>query len=862
MKKILLILGSAMIASAALQANANLAGAPFGKAAFSGNLSYGYVTSEWLEKMKYDIDAVSQEIAGNPGSAVSDSATVIISGTGHAATFFFELADSIKSDGTIAGLDKIKFANAGKKIELFHIRNGDQYLTVLDTAISSFEASDSTVTNTQLGWKPETAENSLRQAFAIIYDMEDSTTVTFLPVASCKWKLTTGELPSYGTVLHYNTGVGSVDLSSTWYITGAGQPQRLIIADPQHPASSNPDTVWFKTTLALNLWNGPDYSCDDDSVVGIYQKIGGELYYYSAKGKFHISDDYHEKMAGSIRSHWLVKRVRGNDEKELDRWIFTPEIDTIYGIPQQLVLRDSFIALSRGGDTVELVTTAEKPYKRDLVKIECINNEFSPFMNIEHLVSPFKKVALLETKAGRNFSYDDALPGNSLEAFLKPVEQDDETSYSWLTVYKSNTQYLGKKHQAHEVPYYIFSYTGQNGKEYFLKANASDGSGDSVQWVTLKEKEKEELIKSETWNFPQYKFCLPFVSGGTEEGAVYLQTLDSTQREDHALIDALGGNTGVQAVKFRRALRYSSKEYYEASEGIYSAIDQYKDNMDSGIAGWRIVSEDEIADWVRINAAVDDDNRQAASVFTLVDYPAMGPGVTFIAPGDTVGAAVNYAVLATIGQALEFTLEYRGAAEIGYEHDSIWYYGIYCTDTSDSLYLTDAADSANIAPYAFFTNRADYRKDCYSRDSVYADSLFRQTFALKYVEPANRREHSHFKIVSSADYTKKQSASYRYLSRDSERLIFVDNADLAATFQWGKIWEYTGLKEVGGTPAKIYGTAGGVKVVNVSGAVLIYTIDGRLVTARSGVSANQTIAVPAGIYIVKSGAKVAKVIVK
>jgi hypothetical protein len=49
---------------------------------------------------------------------------------------------------------------------------------------------------------------------------------------------------------------------------------------------------------------------------------------------------------------------------------------------------------------------------------------------------------------------------------------------------------------------------------------------------------------------------------------------------------------------------------------------------------------------------------------------------------------------------------------------------------------------------------------------------------------------------------------------------------------------------------RIYGVAGRVKVTNASGAVTIHTIDGRLVLKKAVTSPDQTIAVPAGIYIV------------
>ena len=92
------------------------------------------------------------------------------------------------------------------------------------------------------------------------------------------------------------------------------------------------------------------------------------------------------------------------------------------------------------------------------------------------------------------------------------------------------------------------------------------------------------------------------------------------------------------------------------------------------------------------------------------------------------------------------------------------------------------------------------------------------------------------------------------------RLAFTLSEEDALTFRL-EIDDLTGLKVINAS-AKIYGVAGGVKVTGASGAVAVYTVDGRLVTTQAVISPDQTVAVPAGIYIVKNGANVAKVVVK
>jgi hypothetical protein len=129
-----------------------------------------------------------------------------------------------------------------------------------------------------------------------------------------------------------------------------------------------------------------------------------------------------------------------------------------------------------------------------------------------------------------------------------------------------------------------------------------------------------------------------------------------------------------------------------------------------------------------------------------------------------------------------------------------------------------------------------------------------QTFAF-----LNNLTDDGFAIVLSSDED-------RHLSSRGLNLAFSDASSDKLSFAWGDPDDYgiiTGIKVIGvSSQAKVYGVAGGVKAANATGAVSIYSIDGRLVTVQAVTSPNQTIAVPAGIYIVRNGAEVAKVVVK
>ena len=846
------------------------------------SLPYEYVTSQWLSENYYDIAAVSQEIVGAIGYSVSTDATVADS---NAAKFLFEYAATISaSDSTINGIGK--FLNY-KDIELFYIKNGSEYLTVLDTTIFAIPITSSTITNTQLGWEEKLTADSLRQAFAIVYNSKDSS-ITFLPVASYQWT-STGTTPQYDkTALHYNLNIGKKspntcgDLfinSEAWYITHeskTGDPtQRLIIADPK--TTFNREIIWFKMTKEYDLAEiGGD--CEEDQALAIYDKTG-KSYSLTGKEDTVVTD-------AMIKYHWTVSKT--NDGDEVPRWIFAPELDSIYGDESEN-LKDTFIALNAGDGLIELISGTRSPYRRDTITVRCVGHS-SPFLNLDPYVGVSKRVAILESENGkRNISLPDENMDNDsvYEAISKRVGNDNPEAYTKLTVYSSNVQYLGKNNR-HQVPYYVFSYKDEeSGDEYFLTAQQGIDK-DSVRWVKLGEPERVELLqnwKNHKDKYPSFKFCLPYTDGEDHNAdslrfkqPVYLQTLDSSQVSDYSLIT--GNGNSLESVKFSEAL--SETDQYVATRGIYSAIEQYKNNIDGNITSWKFFKEDVIGSgWVRIDSVVDaaDPQRGKDVAFTNTDNSL--PGTVFIVPSSE--EPVNYGILTGSDQGnvnVELTLVSAGGAQIGYAKDSIWYYHVKHGD----LYLTDAIDSIDTEageghdneyaykyftvelPYAFFTtNKLTEYGSYIAKDAIYADSAFRQTFALQYVEPVKERKNFDFFVVSSANYN-DLSPTYRYLSRLDTRLVFVEDKDRdkALQFQWGKVDDsgnYTDIKVIG-VPATIYGVAGGIKIANATGAVAIYTIDGRLVTVKAAVSPDQTIAVPAGIYIVRNGANVAKVVVR
>ncbi|MDR0613385.1 MAG: DUF6383 domain-containing protein [Dysgonamonadaceae bacterium] len=525
---------------------------------------YEYVTKKWLNDHEFNFTSAKQYISGGDGKAISTSATV--STTENAARLKFEPAARIDTAGTISGLTGTTFA--GGDIELFYIKNDNQYLTVDTNAVPN-NSKDATVTNTKLIWENKIASSegadTLRQAFAIVRNTDDSV-FTFLPVASYKHQGTT-----YGNILHYNQHIGemlkddmdkdlSVDISGAWYITSQtnSDSERVLVI------TSNTDVgvlIWLKLDVTLNEWKGHNYG---DYFVVIYKN---DSTHYSASGIFANEKD--ASLADSIRSHWIITSEKQYEGKyaKYSRWVFTPRIDTIYGVAQNTTLTDTVIANQLSDKDIELIRTNNS--RRDTVQVERIEDPYTlPFKKFE---SDSVNVAILASGTEYNLSKD-----NDENAFLKPITESDTFR---VVLHRSNVQTLAA---GLEVPYYIFS----TADSLFLKANTVT---ESVQWVKPESDEitLSKLLDDTDWSADcaQYKFCLPY-KGGVENEDVYLQTLDSTQKENYGLVVNGSVLFGLNASKFESVLNQTNN--YVAGEGIYSAIDQYNSHI-KPIASWKIV---------------------------------------------------------------------------------------------------------------------------------------------------------------------------------------------------------------------------------------------------------------------------------
>jgi hypothetical protein len=268
-----------------------------------------------------------------------------------------------------------------------------------------------------------------------------------------------------------------------------------------------------------------------------------------------------------------------------------------------------------------------------------------------------------------------------------------------------------------------------------------------------------------------------------------------------------------------------SKLSLATEQNFYNTISDMNDATDPVTLQWTFTKKGDVKDtWAVVDTALFGADSTAVGVL-------VGAGETFIGIGDrntgVLSARKDASVLLKLKAvkipALRSIVAYSPLTATAESEERAEYNIIH-----NNLYLTDKTNGA-----IFLENGADG-----------------QTFA----------------FLNTADGFAIVSGENRYLSSRGLNLIFSDDSAVKLSFAWGNPNDYgiiTGIKVIGvSSPAKVYGIAGGVKVANATGAVSIYTIDGRLVSTQAVTSPNQTIAVPAGIYIVRNGAEVAKVIVK
>ena len=338
----------------------------------------------------------------------------------------------------------------------------------------------------------------------------------------------------------------------------------------------------------------------------------------------------------------------------------------------------------------------------------------------------------------------------------------------------------------------------KEGEDYYLKAE-NEGK---ISWEKASDPEKNAA----------YRFYLP---AAAHDGKFYLHSHDG-----HLMQVSKDG----------------SKLSLDHTGDIYRTVNAINDATPGQPATleWTITKKGDIKDkWAVVDTALFDADSTAVGVLVIG-----GAGETFIGLGedgkgilsDRKDGSVLLKLKAVKLPAPQSIVAYSPLKATAESEERAEYHIIH----GNSLYLTDKGGTASVT----FSEKGAPES---------------QTFSF-----LNNATDDGFAIVLSSDED-------RYLSSRGLNLVFSDREDDRLSFKWGTKDEYgiiTGIKVINATAAKAYGVSGGVKVANASGAVSVYTVDGRLVTTQAVTSPNQTITVPAGIYIVRNGAGISKVVVK
>ena len=728
----------------------------------------------------------------------------------------------------------------------------------------------------------------------------------YLPLASFMADYTTGDIIQtasttpvndvfYNFDLGKGNGWGGNDVTNCWRIS-QWAPVEFPVKDFVVFNSKTGGNVGSLVPVEFKL-SKQQYikeSCD-------YQLVQNMTFnsadYYTFDNTVSAADDY------TISAHWEIKW----DAADPEMATFIPELKKVYNetvgssaIPITNLKGEYYFVKRIGTETIadDGFTTVRAidvsgyasgnfTAKFDTLKLTCVDHAV-PFFDLEAdggNVGLLEKMAILETPfVDRNLTYvvpadkDTPTPiyrgGNLIgyQTYINRIDNDISKA-EFLTVYKENRRELTENHI---IPYYAFSITN-NGVEYFLNidvAPAASTRQDSVYWTALSTADRDILLDWE--NNPSalktYKFCLPYQVdengvrkdlvkyGDTSYPPVYLQTLDIHETDYPYLVVAGSATNYVTARNLWDAIKLGYRPS-TLSWNIYTVDYRFIDpnQVTAWIFGGSIPPGQM---WVPIAGAIN--NGSAEGVLT---NQALLGDIFLTQSGNS---PVNYGVPTGISNAPTLKVEFEGDTLIGtYAMRPIWYYRINLNDT----YLTDATGQVGASyyytfygttyPYGFFGDKIDNFAD-YVAEGIKADENFVQAFGFKYVvddtDPLQP-----FYVVSNANYKNKPAKvnEYRYLASINDQLVFVNDPLDALIFQWGHIdgdGKYVDLKVVG--KSGIYGVEGGVKFLNTTGKVDIFSIDGRLIKSSVLTGGEQIIPAPRGIAVVKNGSTVVKVVVQ
>jgi len=695
-----------------------------------------------------------------------------------------------------------------------------------------------------------------------------------------------------------NPGYPGNDLTACWRVaqySWVGSSVKNLVVFNSSSSAAGGNLVPIQVKWSKQNYIQPD--CEYYLVKNIGYGEDANLF-YNFTGKVENANEY------SLAAHWTLATPDTTDEF---MYTFVPEMETVYGdtigkqIPQNQLLGQyyfvkevttdngtGYLAIDVSGydnndftavfDTLQLTCTEHKMPFFDLEA----DGHFNLGSSLAVLETPFVDRNLTYNVAGESTPVYRGAKLIGYQTYIDTVGTDFSNA-DYLTVYRENRRELTPKdtagNETHVIPYYSFSIT-TGGKEYFLNVDSYSGR-DSVYWTTISATDKTTLLDFETNpdSMKTFKFCLPYqvdsegsfakevAYGDMTYKPVYLQTLD-TAKDDYPFLVVAGSATKyVTARKLQDAIltAYNGSdpkaEINTLEWNIYTV--DYRYINPSQVTAWIFGGAIPNADvWVPIAGVIADGTQDGA----LTNLPVgTNGGVTFVDQSNN--SPVNFGIMGGIKPSSNLTVEFDGDTTIGtWTKSPIWYYRI----NIGGKYLTDATPKAPNAnymypflgdtyPYGYFGAKLDAFDD-YAAEGITADSAFVQSFGFKYVDGGKQS----FNIVSNANYTFKSAHEdeYRFLASMNDHLVFVNDQKTAMIFQWGGIEDgtYTNLKVVGSNG--IFGVTGGVKFMNTTGPVEIYSIDGRMIKSAVLTGSEQVLPAPRGIAVVKAGATVVKVIVQ
>ncbi|GHS94576.1 hypothetical protein FACS1894207_3020 [Bacteroidia bacterium] len=641
-------------------------------------------------------------------------------------------------------------------------------------------------------------------------------------------------------------------------------------------------------------------------------------FYYAAGGDAY--DTLCQAGTNTLLAHWKITHDAADEQIHY----FTPESVLGYGKDltkdnKQLTGKYYVFDKVENGNTTKARVLDFSKYNsqnkyavlEDTFEITCVEHTL-PFANLEADEWGYNlpdQLAIIEAPfLDRNLTDYADIPtvlinDSSYQVYLNQIGGDIKSA-TYLSTYKTNVRQIGDA--GHIIPYYSFSLT-RNGKEYFLNVRtaAMTGAKDSVYWTEITAADRQTIIDDYANGIPNagsnalklFKFCLPYQLNSDGERAeavlygekgkevpyyrVYIQTLDVDQTDYPYLVVAGSSTRYVTARNLKDAILNQNTSCAYANGLDYLAWNIYSvdyTQIDSTqVTSW-IFGGEQPGDhqWVPLQQVHTAGEINPTTVDGLLtNFRLQQGGHAFVS--ESKESPVNYGVL--LGKTpLHF--EYQGTEQIGsYWKVPIYYYRIQVPAPGTEGWLTDSYGKTGNYIYTWGPTAGiqnDYQL-AYFDNTKLTDNVTGKTYDKQYVQtfgflyyggtPESKGDYTlpdqTFVVVSNANYQSPKPAEYRYLAEVNGHLVFVEGIENALLFQFGKEdanGNYTGIEVVG--QAGVVGVQGGVKLLNQTGTVSIYSIDGSLIKSVQVTGADQTIAVPRGIVVVKIDGKATKVVVK